>query len=272
MGFLCLLIKELLHISSHGKKLNLSQNSNNASASHSWAIIHCWWRPNGIRERPPERSVTKIDPMWVWFVLKLQYQKCEPRGGFRFDILAHSCCPFSRRVCHVSSGELAASPHPSGKTGNMTEFRFTPKLKSNPPSVYKMCHYVIMSHKKTQHVLSVANMSELPWTVFIWRFYLTGQQEVGGGLRRGLRPLSDHYLQMGQTTMSIKMDGLRRVHSPRAHLFATWLPFQEGFYSCGFTFEIQTASNWKGFGDIKLFLNHSNDGISEWLVGRRLCP
>lgn len=158
--FVCLLIKELLHRSSYGKKLHLSQHSNNASASHGWAAVRRWWRPNGFRERPPERSVTKIDPMWVWFVLKPQYQKCEPRGGFRLDILAHSCRPFGRRVCHVSSGELAASPHPSGKTGSMTEFRFTPKLKSNPPSVYKMCHYVIMSHTHTKKKHNTSSQSQ----------------------------------------------------------------------------------------------------------------
>lgn len=171
--------------------------------------------------------------------------------------------PESWQQAHTPPAKLAAwQSLGSRQSSNQTHPMFTKCV------IMSLCH----TQKKTQHVLSAANMSELLWTVFIRRFYLTGQQEVGGGLRRGLQPSRDHYLQVRQTTMSIKMDSLRRVHSPQAHLFATWLPFQEGFYSCGFTFEIQTASNWKGFGNIKLFLNHSNDGISEWLVGRRLCP
>lgn len=159
MGFfVCLLIKELLHRSSHDK------NSNNASASHSRAIVHRWWRPNGIRERPPERSVTKIDPMWVWFVLKPQYQKCEPREALGLTYwLIHVVLsagesvmfpPESWQQAHTPPAKLAAwLSLGSRQSSNQTHPVFTKCV------IMSLCH----THTQKKHNTS-SRLQKHVWT------------------------------------------------------------------------------------------------------------
>ena len=96
------------------------------------------------------------------------FNTCETRGGFWFDILAHSCLPFGQWVCHDSFGGLEESPHPSGKTGNVTEVGDKPELKSKPPRVYKMS----LSTKTSSHTQTCLNFrGALLWGDRIWHAY-----------------------------------------------------------------------------------------------------
>lgn len=120
---------------------------------------------------------------WEWFVPRPWYTKCEPRGGSWFDILAHQCQPFGQRGFHVS---LEESPHPSGKTGSMTEVRSKPALKSNPPNVYKMS----LCPKTSSHTQTRLNFRAVClWEDSIWQ----AKRKWERSFRRGLKPLRDRY-------------------------------------------------------------------------------